>query len=202
MGLLTATVNYIRGGCVDLSAAVSGSIGAFLGSIVGTGLALSLSPRALQLCLMVILPLVGVFIISGKGTGNAILKPPPPFRLKMLICFLIGLVFGCYDGFFGPGAGMFMTITLSGLVHMDLIKSSGTARLINFSSNITSMITWMINGKILFPIAIPCVFCSVTGAYLGSRMAMKVGKKLIRIVLVIVALLLFVKILMDLISSV
>jgi len=201
MGLLTAMTNYLRGGYVDFSAAIPGASGALIGSIIGTKLALSLSPRALQICLMVILPVVAFFILSGRGTENRILKTPPSFRLKLILSFFIGLVFGCYDGFFGPGAGMFMTIALTSLVRIDLIKSAGTARVINFSSNFTSMITWFINGKILFPIAIPCIVCSISGAYLGSRMAMKFGKKIIRTVLVIVALLLFIKILSDLISG-
>ena len=198
MGLATAMANYLRFGFVDYPAAVSGGIFAFFGSVIGTRLALSLSPRALQISLMVILPLAGIFILGKRGADNVRIKNPPGSRLKLLFSSLIGLVFGCYDGFFGPGAGMFMTIALTGLVGLDLIKSAGTARVINFSSNITSMVTWLINGKILFPIAIPCMICSVAGGFLGSRMAMKIGKKLIRLILILVAALLFIKILVDL----
>jgi uncharacterized membrane protein YfcA len=197
MGLATATVNYLRSGCVDFSAAVSGGVSAFIGSLIGTRLALSLSPRALQLSLMIILPLVGVFVLSKRRTHTE-KKPPLAFRLKIVICSAIGLVFGCYDGFFGPGAGMFMAIALSGLVRLDLIKSVGTAKLINFSSNFTSMITWLVNGKILFTIAVPCMICSVAGGFLGSRMAIKAGNKFIRLVLVVVVILLFSKIVWDL----
>lgn len=201
MGLVTAMTNYLRGGCVDFQAAISGGIFALIGSLIGTMLALSLSPRVLQICLMVILPLVGVFILSKRGTGNSNKKEAPPFRKKIILCSCIGLVFGCYDGFFGPGAGMFMTIALTGLVSLDLIKSVGTAKVINFASNFTSMITWLVNGKILLPVAIPCVFCSVAGGFLGSRLAMKIGKKFIRLILALVAILLFIKILSDLIKG-
>jgi len=201
MGTATAVVNYLRGGCVDYKAAIAGCLGALLGSWVGTRLALSLSPRALQICLMVLLPLVGVFILSSRGIGKTQLKDPPGLKLKLILSSLIGLVFGCYDGFFGPGTGMFMTLALSGLVRLDLIKAVGTTKVLNFSSNAASMVTWLINGKILFPIAIPCMFCSIAGGFLGSRLAMKIGKKFIRIVLVLVAALLFIKILSDLFFS-
>jgi len=198
MGTATALVNYLRGGCIDYKAAITGCLGALLGSWVGTRLALSLSPRVLQICLMVLLPLVGVFIISSRGIGNQKLKDQPDLKIKMILSSLIGLVFGCYDGFFGPGTGMFMTLALSGLVRLDLIKAVGTTKVLNFSSNIASMVTWLINGQILFSVAIPCTLCSIAGGFLGSRLAMKVGKKLIRLVLVVVAALLFIKIVIDL----
>jgi uncharacterized membrane protein YfcA len=152
----------------------------------------------LQICLIAILPLVGIFIFSRRNAENPNPAAPRSKRVKLIFSSLIGLVFGCYDGFFGPGAGMFMTLALSGLVHLDLIKSVGTAKLINFTSNFTSMITWFVSGKILFSIAIPCMICSVAGGFLGSRMAMKTGKKFIRLILALVAALLFVKIASDL----
>jgi len=198
LGTAMAVTNYLKGGCVDFTAAVPGSIAAVIGSFVGTRLALSLSPRALQICLMVILPLVGIFIFTKRGAGDSDSAVQRSTRFIIISSSLIGLVLGCYDGFFGPGTGMFLTLALSGLVHLDLIKSVGSTKLINFSSNITAMITWLISGKILFPIAIPCMVCSVAGGFLGSRMAIKTGKKLIRLVLALVSILLFVKIAMDL----
>ena len=94
-----------------------------------------------------------------------------------------------------------MTLALTAIVKLELIKASGTARVMNLSSNIVSMITWLVNGKILFSVALPCMVCSVAGGYLGSRMAMKSGKKVIKPVLAFVAILLFVKILSDLFTN-
>jgi uncharacterized membrane protein YfcA len=145
LGTAMAVANHLKGGCVDFTAGIPGVAAAVIGSLLGTRLALSLSPRALQICLMVILPLVGVFIFTNRGVVNS--DPAPrSTRFKVVSSSLIGLVFGCYDGFFGPGAGMFMTLALSGLVHLELIKSVGTTKLINFSSNFTAMITWLISG--------------------------------------------------------
>jgi uncharacterized membrane protein YfcA len=200
IGTLTAVINYIRSGSVDYPAAIAGSAWAVLGSWVGTRLALSLSPRVLQICLMLILPLVGVFILSSRGLGEPKPKEPPGFRLKLLLSSLIGLIIGSYDGFFGPGTGMFMTLALTFLVRLELIKAVGTTKVLNLSSNIASLITWFVNGKVLLPVAIPCMFCSIAGGFLGSRMAIKIGKNVIRPVLALVAILLFVKILLDLIG--
>ena len=201
-GTATAVVNYVRSGSVDFIAAIPGALGALLGSWLGTRLALSLSPRALQICLMVILPLVGIFIFSSRGAGKESPEKPLGNRARIIVSLAIGLLFGCYDGFFGPGAGMFMTLTLSALARLELIKAVGTTKVLNFSSNIASMITWLINGKILFPIAVPCMLCSVAGGFLGSHMAIKIGKKFIRPILALVALLLFIKILTDLLRGI
>jgi len=201
MGTATALVNYFRGGYIDIKAAIAGCLGALLGSWIGTRLALSLSPRALQICLMVLLPLAGIFIISGQGIGNSVPKSPLGTRAKLILSVSIGLVLGCYDGFFGPGAGMFMTLALTVLVRLELIKAVGTTKVLNFSSNIASMFTWLVNGKILFSVAIPCMLCSVAGGFLGSRMAIKTGKKFIRLALVMVAALVFAKILYDLLHQ-
>ena len=199
MGTSLAVANYLRGGCIDFPAALAGCLGAFLGAWLGTRLALSLSPRVLQICLMVILPLTGVFVFLRRGKKSPEAEKPLAGRLKLVLCFLIGLIFGCYDGFFGPGTGMFITLALSSMIRLELAKAVGTTKVINFSSNIVSMITWLVNGKILFPIAIPCAVCSAAGGFFGSRMAMKAGKKIIRPILAIVAILLFAKILFDLI---
>ena len=201
MGTATAMINYLRGGCIDFTAAIAGCLGALSGSWIGTRLALSLSPRVLQICLIVLLPLVGIFILTGRGIGSRRQKEALGLKYKLILSLLIGLVFGCYDGFFGPGTGMFMTIALSGLVRLELIKSVGTTKVLNFSSNIASMVTWLINGKILFPVAIPCMVCSIAGGFLGSRMAIKTGKKFIRLILVLVAALLFIKIVFDLLEE-
>jgi len=200
LGTATAVVNYFRSGSIDYSSAIPGSLGALLGSWLGTWLAISLSPRALQICLMVILPLVGVFILSSRGIGNPRPREPLSKRLKLLLSLAIGLVLGCYDGFFGPGAGMFMTFAFTFLVRLELIKAVGTTKVINFCSSFSSMIAWLVNGMILFHIAVPCMICSVAGGFFGSRMAIKIGKKFIRTILALVAALLFVKILLDLLG--
>jgi len=198
IGTATALVNYIRSGSVDFYAAIPGALGALVGSWIGTRLALSLSPRVLQICLMVTLPLAGIFIFLSRDKKNPVPKAPVENRCKLLLSAVIGLVLGCYDGFFGPGAGMFMTLALSGLVRLELIRAVGTTKIINFASNIASMVTWLVSGKVLFPIAIPCMVCSVAGNFLGSHLAIRIGKKFIRIILALVAILLFVKILWDL----
>jgi uncharacterized membrane protein YfcA len=197
IGTGVSVVNYSRSGRVHFPAALAGVMGALPGSWLGTLLALSLSPRALQICLMIILPLVAVFVLTNKGIANET-GGEQPLKPLLLISFFTGLVIGAYDGFFGPGTGMFITLILAGLAHLELVKAAGTTRVINFSSNAASLAVWLMGGKVLFPLALPCAACSVLGNYLGSRLAIKNGRKIIRPIIVIVAVLLFIKVIGDL----
>jgi uncharacterized membrane protein YfcA len=196
IGTGVSVINYSRNGRVHFPAALAGILGALPGSWMGTQLALSLSPRALQVCLMVILPLVAVFVLTNKGIVNET-GGERPLKPLLFISFFTGLLIGAYDGFFGPGTGMFITLVLAGLARLELVKAAGTTRVINFSSNLASLAVWLMGGKVLFPLALPCAASAVLGNFLGSRLALKNGQKIIRPVILIVAALLFIKVLGD-----
>ncbi|MCL2094368.1 MAG: TSUP family transporter [Treponema sp.] len=201
MGTAMAAVNYMRSRKVDYPAALAGGLCALGGAWAGTSIALAMSPRLLQLCLVIILPLAGVFILSRRGREEGAPREALSPVKKIIFSALAGLVIGCYDGFFGPGTGMFLTIAFSTLVRLELIRAAGTARVINLSSNLASMLTWLRGGHIIFSLAIPGMICAIAGGYVGSRLAIRVGQKLIRRVLVVVAILLFIRILWDLLAT-
>ena len=191
-GTLCASVNYLKNGCVNIKAAVSGAGGALLGSAAGAHLALILSPKALHICLLVILPFVALVMICSKKKEYSAVRPELPKNVVLLGTFGAGLVVGCYDGFFGPGTGMFLTLILSSLLRFEIVKASGTTKLINLASNVGSTVMYFSAGKILFLAAVPCLICSVAGNFLGSRLAIKNGAKIIRPIIAVVSVLLIV----------
>ena len=86
-GTGVSVINYSRSRRVHFSAALAGVVGALPGSWLGTQLALSLSPRALQICLMIILPLVAVFVLSGKGIARESSEAELPRKQTLLLYF-------------------------------------------------------------------------------------------------------------------
>ncbi|GHU64713.1 UPF0721 transmembrane protein [Spirochaetia bacterium] len=196
-GTGVSVVNYFRARSIHYRAALAGVLGALPGSWLGTRLAISLSPQVLQICLAVILPLVAVFMFFRRGSMEGEGEELPHLQTFGL-SFLIGLVIGAYDGFFGPGTGMFITLALAGLVHLNLVLAAGTTRVINFSSNLASMLTWLINGSVLFSLALPCMVSAIAGNFIGSKLAIKIGAKFIKPVILIVAALLFIRVISDL----
>jgi uncharacterized membrane protein YfcA len=196
IGTGVSAVNYTWNRRVHFPAAVAGVLGALPGSWLGTQLALSLSPRVLQIFLMIMLPLVAVFVLTNRMDKENVAERP--LKPLLLISFITGLVIGAYDGFFGPGTGTFLTLILAGVVHLELVKAAGTTKVINFLSNVVSLVVWLISGKVFFPLALPCAACSVLGNFLGSRLAIKNGRKIIRPIILIVVIMLFIKIIDEL----
>ena len=101
-------------------------------------------------------------------------------------------------GLIGPGTGTFMILGFSGLLGLDLVTSSGCAKVSNLASNLTSVVLYFIEGKVIFILAIPAAVCSIVGAYMGAKFAIKGGAKKVRYVIFVVIGLLFVKLLYDL----
>jgi uncharacterized membrane protein YfcA len=192
----TASINYLRSGCVVPRAAIAGALAALPGSWLGTLLAVHLSDRVLQIVLMIMLPLAAAFVVGNRRPAASEKAALPPAR-TVVYCIIIGLVIGAYDGFFGPGAGMFYTLALAGAVRLDLVKATGTAKVINFASCLASALTFFSDGDILFSLAFPAMASAIVGSFIGSKLAIKIGVKFIRTVLVIVMILLFVKIASD-----
>ncbi|HKL59798.1 MAG TPA: TSUP family transporter, partial [Sphaerochaeta sp.] len=106
----------------------------------------------------------------------------------------IGLLLGAYDGFFGPGTGMFLTILFTSVIGLDLLRSSGTAKVVNLASNVAALITFIRFGNINYSIAIPCAISAIIGGYIGSGLAIRGGVKVIRPVMLFVLSLLLLKV--------
>ncbi len=196
IGTIIAAANYFKNGKMNIRIALFGAAAALPGSYLGTLLALHLSATALQISLLIILPIVALFTLTHRTFRRATMRPLS--KLKTTVYSLVtGLVIGAYDGFFGPGTGMFLILIFAGLMHIDLVEGSGTAKVVNLASNLASAITFIIGGKVVFALAIPAAVCAIAGNFLGSRLAIKIGSSFVRPVIVIVAIGLCIKIVFD-----
>ncbi len=197
IGTIIAAVNYFKNGKMNIRVALFGALAALPGSYLGTLLALHLSATALQLSLLIILPVVAIFTLTHRTFGRATNITPLSKKRVIVLSLMTGFIIGAYDGFFGPGTGMFLILIFAGLMHIDLVEGSGTAKVVNLASNLASAITFIIGGKVVFALAIPAAFCAIAGNFLGSRLAIKIGSAFVRPVIAIVALGLCIKIIID-----
>lgn len=196
LGTTVAAVNYIKSGKVKFRIAIVAAIGAIIGSSMGTNLALLISDKLLKGMMVVIIPVVAIFLVTQKHLGKEDKGEQGEERsllVQSIISSIIGLVIGCYDGLIGPGTGTFLMIAFSLILRIDLVTSSGCAKVANLASNLTSVIIYTLGGKVIFMLAIPAAICSMLGGYLGSRFAIKGGSQKVRYVMFIVIGLLFVK---------
>ena len=99
-----------------------------------------------------------------------------------------------YDGFFGPGAGTFMTLLLNSVLGLGIIRACGTTKVVNLASNVAALITYGMSGNVLVDIGIKCTIFSVLGNWVGSGLALKKGAKVVRPIMIVAMLLLLGKI--------
>lgn len=199
-GTLFATINYARGKNVVWRIGLFASVFAISGAAIGAQLALVFATRVFQYILLVVLPFLTVFTLRKhrrENDGNMIDIGKPIKANIYAIASLMSFAIGVYDGFFGPGTGMFYTLALS-FICFDMIKACGTTKFLNLASNIAALSTFIINGNIIYELGIPCVFASIIGNLLGSEFAIKKGDKGIRPILVVVIIMLYIKIILGL----
>ena len=67
-------------------------------------------------------------------------------------------------------------------------------------SNIGGLIAYIYHGNVLFLLGIPAAICSILGNYIGTKMAIKIGGKFIRPVLLTAMGLLDIKLIWDTLS--
>ena len=199
-GTALASFKYFCGGKIRLRPAVIAGIGALAGAAVGTKIALLISEDILKIMMLVALPCAAVLLMLKKDFGKEDGTPAQEYtpREEAVRAALIGLGLGCYDGLIGPGTGTFMIMAFTMALSMDLLTSSGCAKLANLASNIASAVLFIFSGKVFWLLAIPAAACNMLGAYCGSRYAMRGGSKKVRGMIFVVLGLLFVKMLYEL----
>lgn len=193
-GALFSAARFIKNKQVHLKSSIISVVLALLGSALGARAALALDEKYLQYCLIIMLPVIAVFVMTKRDFGENVNAHMLTEKKLMILSSLSGLIIGAYDGFFGPGAGMFLVLANSSLMGFNLTMASGNARVVNLASNLAALVTYMWNGKVLFWVAVPAAIFSILGNWVGSGLAIKNGAKIIKPIFLIVVGLLFIKV--------
>ena len=83
---------------------------------------------------------------------------------------------GFYDGLVGPGTGTFLILLFTMILGLEAVLASGTAKLVNLTSNLAALIPLMLAGKVIFGLGIPAAVCAVAGNLLGAAMTLEKGR--------------------------
>lgn len=198
-GAVFATVRYGQQGYIRKKLALVCVPAALAGSRCGAKLSMLVPEDIFQLLLILVLPLVAWNVLRKKklnNDGKALEELPWP--RTALLCVLISLVIGAYDGFYGPGTGTFLMLLLSGVVGLELGTCAGTTKVINLSSNLCALFTFMAGGQVVFALGLAGALCSAIGNWLGAVSFGKKGAALLRPMIFLVLTLLFVKTVFEL----
>jgi len=201
IGTLVATLRYAKNKQVHYKSALAAAIAALLGSYSGALMALAFDEKFLKVLLIIMLPVMAVFILTRKKFGEENKISALSNKKVIILSIITGLVLGTYDGFFGPGTGTFLILAFTGVIGLDLATASGNTKVVNLASNIAALVAFITGDSVIFAVGIPAAICGMLGNWLGSGLAIRNGAKVIRPVFIGVMVLLFVKILWDLLKA-
>lgn len=194
VGTIASTFRYIRGGKVLWRVGLLGAAGAIPGSWLGALLLQAIPEAAVRTMMILAIPLVAAVVLRQRS-GISVRRVPVQWDLPMAAA--IGFGIGFYDGLVGPGTGTFLIIAFTMLLGMEGVMASGTAKIVNLSSNISALLTLLTTGNVLFALGLPAALCGVVGNWLGAGLTMKKGTRVIRTVLLVVLALLLAKMVYD-----
>ncbi|MBV7315184.1 TSUP family transporter [Shewanella sp. NIFS-20-20] len=193
-GSFFASLYFIRKGMVKISELKLPLLCAFIGSALGTIAVQLIDASVLQLMLPFLILAIGMyFLFSPKISDDDKHRVLTPTAFA----FTAALGIGFYDGFFGPGTGSFLALAFVTLAGFGLAKATAHAKLLNFSTNISSLIFFALGGKVVWLLGGIMLLGQALGATLGSRMVVTRGSGIIKPLVVTMSLLMSIKLLND-----
>ncbi len=196
LGTAVSTYRYCKNKYIDYELAVIGVITALVGGSLGAKCALFVNDVVFKILLLILLPLIAMYILLKKNLEPKMSEQIS--RKKQYIIVSIATFFlGVYDGFYGPGSGTFLILVYVGMAKMHILTSEGNTKIVNLTANISSLVVFLLNGVVLIPLGLAAAVFSIAGHYIGAGVAMKNGNKVVRIVILSVIAILFIKVIYD-----
>lgn len=188
-GTAMATWRFWRAGLFRLATSWPTAAMTFAGAAAGSLLIQRIDAHWLRLIVPLLLLAVALYTVLSPAMGDEDRKARLSERGYLPVAGGVGL----YDGFFGPGAGQFYTITLVGLRGLGLTRATGLTKLLNVTSNIASVIVFTAGGQVALLLGLCMGGGAMTGAVIGSHFATRHGARVIRPLLVVVSLALTIR---------
>ncbi len=118
---------------------------------------------------------------------------------KLTMC--AGFFLGFYDGFFGPGTGIFLAFFFVKVLGCDFLRATANTKILNWTSNVVPLTYFLIWGNIRFDIGVPMLLANIVGGYLGAHAAILKGSRFIKWIYLTMALVTGLKLVADLIAK-
>ena len=195
-GTALSTGRFLRHGLINLKLSVPSVVAALAGASLGARLSLLVSENVMKYILFAVLPLAAFFVLNRHLFADRGSEAVADKR-TVVVCILSAFLIGMYDGFYGPGTGTFLIISFTVFARMSVPSANAQAKVINLTSNITSLTVFLLNGQVMLLLGLAGAVCNMAGSYLGSGLALTKGTKIVRPVILGVLLLLFLKIIID-----
>lgn len=194
-GTTLATARFIRNRLVNFRLAIPSVLAAVMGSSIGAHLSMATDEKIMRYILFIILPVSALIVLNKKLFHDAEDDTVRLNRRTVLTAIGAAFTIGIYDGFYGPGTGTFLIIAFTVLARMSIQTANAQAKVINLTTNITSLVIFLLNGQVLIPLGLAAAVCNMAGGYIGAGLVMTKGSKIVKPIILFVLGLLLIKIL-------
>lgn len=159
----------------------------FIGSILGVKSVLLIDQKFLYPLVCILILLVGLYTVFSKTLGLEN-NYKEANKKTLLLGILLAFSTGFYDGFFGPGTGSFLIFGFIKIFKYDFVNAAGNSKILNFTSNITSLLVFALEGKVLYLQGLIVALFMIIGAHFGTKTALDKGSKFIKPIFVVMSL--------------
>jgi len=193
LGTGSAVVAFARAGQIEWRAFALPAGAAFLGSAGGAVTVQHVDPTFLSALMPLLLIAMGLYFLLAPPMGTVDRHARVGRVGLALVCGGIGF----YDGFFGPGAGSFLTLALVALGGLGLVRAIANTKLINLATNLSALAAMIAGGHVLWALGLAMAAANVAGNQLGAQLAIRFGGKGVRPLLVVISFALTLRLLAD-----
>jgi uncharacterized membrane protein YfcA len=198
-GTASAAWKYSQQIQIPWRTAAPASLTAFAGSWLGARMTSLLPIEWMRPVILILLVFIAIYTFRRQELG---LNHAPRWkgRIQLLLALLGGGCIGFYDGFFGPGTGMFFLFLWVRVFGFDFLHATAITKVVNASTNAAALVYFVPNRHILWVYALPMALTNIIGAQIGTRLAIKHGTSLIRTLFLCLVFILITKMAWQLLS--
>ncbi|MCW2584197.1 MAG: putative rane transporter protein [Klenkia sp.] len=199
-GTLTSATTYVRRARPAVRTALPMAAGAFVLAFAGASVASRLPAEVIQP--VIVLALVAVTVVTAaKPSLGDLARNRRAAGSHYLLAMVLAVGIGFYDGVLGPGTGTFLVIGMIALLGYDFLHASATAKIVNVATNLGALVFFLPAGAAVLGLGVLLGAANVAGAHLGARMAIAKGNRFIRVVFLVVATALIVRLGVDVVGD-
>lgn len=192
IGTSVAAYTFWRKGYVDLRALLPAIAATFIGGYLGAFVVKQIDVSLLGYAVPVALILIAGYFLLARSLSDADSAARLSFALYVPV---VGFALGFYDGLFGPGTGTFFTLAFVTLFGLGITRATGHTKAINLASNLAALALFIPSGDVLWPVALVMAVGQIAGGYLGAISGIRYGARLIRPLIVVIAVALALRVL-------
>lgn len=193
-GSFSASLYFLRKKAVSLKDIWFLLLCTFCGASIGTILIQLIDSSIIKKVLPFLILVIGLYFLLTPKLGE---KDSQKRISYSAFALSAALGIGFYDGFFGPGTGSMLSLAFVTLLGFNLTKATAHAKVLNFTSNVSSLIFFLIGGQILWILGIVMMCGQVIGATLGAKMVLTKGQHIIRPMVVLMSFIMTIKMAFD-----